>query len=298
MRAPQVRALRPGSRVRVVAPAGPVPAEKLHSGLTWLRDWGLEVTVADHVTDRHPDLPYLAGTDTDRAADLQAAWCDPDVDAVLCARGGYGATRVLEHLDWVALAAAAPKPLVGSSDITALHRAFAVHLGVSTVFGPMPATDAFADTANRDALHRALFHPDRPTLVTGGGALVPGRARGVTVGGNASLLAALTGTPAGTPVPDTIVLLEDVDESPYRVDRILTQLGHAGWWRHAAGVALGSWTGCGPEDQLRALFTDRLGDLGIPVAYGLPFGHGPTQATIRLGAPAELDADTGRLTVH
>jgi muramoyltetrapeptide carboxypeptidase len=292
--------------VAVVAPAGPLPADLLAEGVAVLRGWGLEVTLGDAVAGRHPVFGYLAGTDAQRAADLQQAWCDPQVTAVLCARGGYGCLRLLPHLDWPALAAATPKPLVGSSDVTVLHHAFAATLGVPTVFGPMPASGWFTgDAATRDALRRCLFQPDVPTVVTGpaAGPLAPGTggiARGITSGGTASLLAALAGAagPVGTPPPaGSILLLEDITESPYRLDRIITQLVLAGWLDTVAGIALGSWTDCGPLPDVRAVLTDRLAGLGVPVAWGLSFGHCAGQATIGLGAPAVLDADAGRLTV-
>ncbi len=300
------RALRAGDQVRIVAPAGPVPEDLLAAGVARLREWGLDVSVAPHVTDRHPELAYLAGTDHDRAADLQQAWCDPHVAAVLCARGGYGCLRLLPYLEWAALDRAIPKPLIGSSDVTALHHAFAARLKVPTVFAPMPAGPLFVDDPPaRDALRRHLFDPAAPVTVTGLGAgpLTPdtgGVARGVTAGGTASLLAALAGTRgvAGAPPPaGSILLLEDVTESPYRLDRILTQLDQAGWLAHAAGIALGSWTGCGPPEAVRTMLCDRLAPLGVPVAHSLTFGHCAGQATIPLGVPAVLDADTGRLTV-
>lgn len=296
--------LRSGNRVRVVAPAGPIPVDLLAGGVSVLRRWGLDVSVARHVPHRHPDLRYLAGSDDDRAADLQQAWCDPAVDAVFCARGGYGCLRLLSKLDWDAMAGVSPKPLIGSSDITALHHAFATRLGIAGVFGPMPATVAFTDdTTTQSALHDCLFGTT-PTVVTGpdAGPLVPGvtggAAHGSTTGGTASMLAALLGTPEGMPPPDgSILLLEDVTESPYRLDRIITQLIAAGWLERVAGIALGAWTDCGAPKQVRAVLTDRLAGLGVPIVWGLTFGHCPGQASVRLGAPAELDADAGRLTV-
>lgn len=297
-------ALRAGDRVRIVAPAGPVPERSLAEGVALLREWGLDVTVGAHVTDRHPDLDYLAGTDDDRAADFTQAWCDPQVAAVVCARGGYGCARLLPRLDWAALRAATPKPLVGSSDVTALHHAFATRLGVPTVFAPMPAGPLLFDDPTASAALRAhLFDPAAPVTVTGpdAGPLTPatgGIARGVTSGGTASLLAALAGGPDGTPPPaGSILLLEDVTERPYRLDRILTQLDQAGWLATAAGIALGSWTDCEPPDAVHAVLRDRLAPLGVPVAHGLTFGHCPGAATVPLGVPAVLDADTGRLTV-
>lgn len=299
MSAAPAAALRAGDRVRVVAPAGPVDADLLAAGVAVLRDWDLDVTVADHVTDRHP-LGYLAGADAARAADLTRAWCDPDVAAVFCARGGYGCTRLLPHLDWDVLRAATPKPLVGSSDVTALHHEFGARLGVPTVFGPMVASEALADDKTAQlALHRVLCQQATTPVVVSGpdaGPLVGGRAVGVTAGGTASLLAALAGS-SPPPRPGCVLLLEDVTESPYRLDRILTQLLAAGWLREVAGVALGAFTDCGPQTQVWAVLADRLMGLGVPVAWGLTFGHCRGQATIRLGVPAVLDADAGELTI-
>ncbi|SCK61114.1 Muramoyltetrapeptide carboxypeptidase LdcA (peptidoglycan recycling) [Streptomyces sp. AmelKG-E11A] len=135
--------LRPGARVAVVAPSGPVPADRLRAGLGILRGWGLEPVVADHVLAGHPRFGHLAATDAQRAADLQGAWCDPSVAAVFCARGGYGAQRMADLVDWDAVRAAGPKVFVGFSDITALHEAFAVRAGFATLHGPMIATADF-----------------------------------------------------------------------------------------------------------------------------------------------------------
>ncbi|MFJ4466060.1 LD-carboxypeptidase [Streptomyces sp. NPDC089424] len=293
--------LAAGARVAVVATSGPVPEERLQSGLDVLRGWDLDPVVAPHVLDRHADLPYLAGTDADRAADFQAAWCDPAVAAVLCARGGYGAGRMIDLLDWDALRAAGPKVLVGFSDVTALHEAFATRLGLVTLHGPMAAGVDFIKNARaQDHLRATLFAPETVrTIVSGGGALVPGRARGVTSGGCASLLAAELGTPhARTDTRGGLLMLEDVGEEPYRLDRILTQLLRAGRFDGVAGIALGSWLDCGPYGRLRQVFADRLGGLGVPVAEEFGFGHGEGALTIPFGVRAELDAEAGTLTLE
>ena len=293
--------LRAGSRVRVVAPAGPIPAELLDAGVALLRSWQLEVSVAPGTLDRHPGLPYLAGTDDARAAALTQAWCDPEVDAVFCARGGYGCLRMLDLLDWDAIAAAPPPVFAGSSDVTAIHHAVNTRLGVATLFSPMIASAAFTqDPVAARHLHRALFSPDPlpPVTTQAAGPLVPGTARGITFGGNASLLAAILGSPhAAPPPPGAILLLEDVTEEPYRLDRIITQLARAGWFDQVAGIALGSWTECGDLAQVRTLMADRLGELGVPVGWELGFGHCAAQASVPLGVEAELDADAGTLTV-
>ncbi|MFD7659615.1 LD-carboxypeptidase [Actinosynnema sp. NPDC059797] len=275
--------LHPGDRVVVVSPAGPVAAPLLDAGVAWLRKWDLDVRVAPSALATHPTLPYLAGHDPDRAHDLRRAWLDPDVAGVLCARGGYGSARTARLLDWTALAAHR-KVFLGSSDTTVLHDGFR-QAGVPTWFGPMIGTTAFVeDTAARDHLRRALF-----TGVTSyrGVGTVPGTARGTAVGGTLSLLR--------TPPPDgAIALLEDVNEEPYRVDRMLTDLLNSGWFDHVAGIVLGSWTGCG---DLAPVFADRLAGLGVPVVADTPFGHCAGQLTVPLGVSVEIDGGTGVVTV-
>ncbi|MEU0598630.1 LD-carboxypeptidase [Streptomyces sp. NPDC006393] len=292
--------LASGARVAVVAPSGPVPEERLQAGLDVLRGWDLEPVVAPHVLDRHGTFDYLAGTDADRAADLQRAWCDPAVDAVLCARGGYGVQRMVDLLDWDAMRAAGPKVFVGFSDITALHEAFAGRLGLVTLHGPMTAgVDFVKNTRAQEHLKATLFEPETVrTIASGGTTLVPGRARGVTLGGCLALLAADLGTPAARPSgAGGLLCLEDVGEETYRLDRYLTQLLRAGWLDGVRGVLLGSWRDCDDPDRVRALFADRLGGLGVPVAEEFGFGHCEGALTIPFGVAAELDAGAGTLTL-
>ncbi|MPY57324.1 LD-carboxypeptidase [Streptomyces spongiae] len=293
--------LAPGARVAIVAPSGPVPEERLSTGLDLLRGWDLDPVVAPHVLDRHPGFDYLAGTDADRAADLQAAWCDPSVDAVLCARGGYGAQRMVDLLDWDAIRAAGPKVFVGFSDITALHEAFAARAGLVTLHGPMAAgVDFLKNVRAQEHLRATLFEPETvrtiaPDRVT---ALVPGRARGVLLGGCLCLLASeLGGRYARPSARGGLLCLEDVGEETYRLDRYLTQLLRAGWLDGVSGILLGSWAECAPYDEVRGLLTDRLAGLGVPVVEEFGFGHGEGALTIPFGVTAELDADAGTLTM-
>ncbi|MGW2568053.1 S66 peptidase family protein [Streptomyces sp. NPDC001537] len=292
--------LAPGARVAVVAPSGPVPEERVQAGLDVLRGWDLDPLVAPHVLDRHAEFDYLAGTDADRAADLQAAWCDPSVDAVLCARGGYGAQRMVDLLDWDAMRAAGPKVFVGFSDITVLHQAFANRLGLVTLHGPAAAGIDFTKHARaQEHLRATLFAPERVrALVSTGTALVAGRARGVTLGGCLSMLTSDLGTPhAHDGARGGLLLIEDVGERPYRIDRMLTQLLRSGWLDGVTGIALGSWAKCGPYEEVRAVLVDRLGELGVPVVEEFGFGHCEGALTIPFGVTAELDADAGTLTL-
>nr|WP_297418021.1 DUF4031 domain-containing protein [uncultured Nocardioides sp.] len=283
--------LRPGSRVAVVATSGRVPAARLGAGLEILRGWDLEVHLGDHVLDAESDLPYLAAGDAARAADLMAAWLDDSVAAVVCARGGYGAHRVVDLLDWDALAKAGPKLLVGFSDITALHQAFAARLGLATVHAPVVTQLADCDADAQDHLRRTLLDPGGATeLAHGLEVLVPGDAEGVLVGGNLAVLAAGIGAPAAMPAWESLAFIEEIGEDPYRVDRLLTQLRRAGWFDRVHGVVLGHFTDCGPADELRSVLVDRLGDLGVPVVAGAPFGHEAANRALPLGVPARLTA--------
>jgi muramoyltetrapeptide carboxypeptidase len=289
----------PGDRVGIVAPAGPVPREMLDAGLDILREWGLEPVVAPHVLDGHPS-GYLAGADQARADDLRDAWCDPELAAVICARGGYGTQRMADLLDWSAMRQAAPKVFVGYSDITVLHEAFATRLGLATLHGPMPGTPGFlADAAGREHLRRTLFAPEDVQVLRApdARALAPGRAAGVTLGGCLSLLASDIGTHSARPsAAGGILLLEDTGEEAYRLDRFLTQLLRSGLLDGVAGVALGSWEDCGPTDEVRTVLLDRLAPLGVPILDNLGFGHCLPALTVPLGLPAVLDADAATLT--
>ncbi|TKK91672.1 LD-carboxypeptidase [Herbidospora galbida] len=289
--------LRPGDRVAVVAPSGPVSPERLAYGCDRLRAAGLDVVVGAHVLARHG---LFAGSDEQRAADLTAAWCDERVRAVLCARGGYGALRLLDHLDPGRFAAAAPKPLVGSSDVTVLHRWLAEHTGAVSLYGPMVAGTALGTDrlGHRWAgeLIRTLMSPEQtrrlhcPDAVE----LVPGRAEGPVTGGNLNLLAALLGSPEAGSAAGCVVVLEDVNKEAHRLDRLFTQLLRAGWFDGAVGVVAGRWRNCGPDPD--AILYERLAPLGVPILAGFDVGHGPRQLTVPLGVPAVLDTGGRSLT--
>ena len=213
-------------------------------------------------------------------------------------RGGYGAQRVVDLLDWAALAQATPKLLVGFSDVTALHQAFAARLGVATVLGPVLTSIAEADTTTRDAT-RGLLLEGRTTEVTGT-TVVAGSTDGALVGGNLTVLATSAGTPLTHAATDSIAVLEDVGEAPYRLDRSITQLLRAGWFDGVRGIVCGHFSDCGDPAVVRALLVDRLGALGVPLVLDAPVGHERTNLPLPLGVRARLDADpagVGRLSV-
>ncbi len=296
------RRLQEGDVVRIIAPSGPIDPANLDAGIGLLSSWGLTVEVGEHVLDRH--AYYLAGTDAARIADLARAWCDPRVAAVICARGGYGLHRILDWVEWDTLRAAregedAPV-LVGCSDATTLHEAVGTRLGVVTLHGPMAASSRFLeDDESQGHLHDVLFGLEGSCGPISGmdvRTLRGGRAGGVLCGGNLTCLAAGVGSfTARESLAGGIVVLEDVAEPPYRIDRMLTQLLRAGVLDGIAGVAGGTWVGCGNPEQIDSILVERLGPLGVPILSGLDIGHGKRNFTIPLGATGALDADAGML---
>ncbi len=288
--------LRAGDRVAVVSPSGPADATRVEFGMEMLRSWGLKPELGKHALSRQA---YLAGSDTERAGDLVAALGDPGIRAVLATRGGYGAQRIVDEIPWSGLRDD-PKLLVGFSDITALHLAAWSAAGITSLYGPGASWDADRLGADGAESLRSSMMTGAPVTVRvdpnePGASVAVGRvADGPLVGGNLSLLAASVG--AGLPsLAGAIVLIEEVDEAPYRVDRMLTQLRRSGAFDGAAGFALGQMTDCGSVDDVLA---DRLGTLGIPVLGGLPIGHGPGQVTVPLGAPSRLDPGAGTLVIE
>jgi len=290
------RRLVPGDRVAVVSPASATPPAVLEAGLAVLRGWGLEPVLMPHALAANG---FLAGADRDRAADFTEAWADPSFAAVVSARGGYGAQRMIDLIDWERLRGIAPKAFVGFSDVTALHEAIGLRLGVAQLHGPMPGWSKFSqDPETQEHLRLHLFEPERVRKLASATArpLVGGKATGVTVGGTVTLLAAGIGTAEHRgDLAGGLLLLEDIGEAPYRLDRAFTQLRRAGWFDGLAGVVLGSWVDCGPYEEVRAVLSDHFGGLGVPVAEEFGFGHRIPSLTVPLGLEAVLDADAGTL---
>jgi muramoyltetrapeptide carboxypeptidase len=295
-------ALRPGETVAVICASSPVSKQaNLESGVRALESVGLVPEVFGTARDAGSMYDYLAGDDAQRAADLTRALTDPRYAAVFMARGGYGVQRTLERMDWSRIDVGAPKAVIGYSDVTALLEAIAVKLGWVSLFGPMVACDGFwegPDEYDFKELFKLLMAPEEVRSLTfpAGRAVVPGTAEGLTLGGTATLLATSLGTDTSLPARDAILFLEEVDESPYRLDRIITQIRRSGYLDGVAGIVLGTFTGCGEPGQAERLLAERLGDLGVPVLAGANIGHNTRMQTYPIGVRARLDADRGTLT--
>jgi len=293
------RALRPGDLIGVAAPAGPVEEDRLARGVAELEKLGFAVRVADGVRERKG---FTAGTVENRLRQLHGLFSDPAVAAIACARGGAGAIQLLPHLDSVLLQDN-PKVLLGYSDVTLLHLEME-RLGLTSLYGPMVARGLDEGEAGYD--RASLWHG-----LTGEGTpyqsseddllpLAEGAAEGVLRGGCLSMLAAVEGTPWAMRRADepTLLFLEDVDEKPYRVDRMLRQLRASGALEGVAGVVFGDMKGCAPgfdEDYtLEDVLLEALAGLGVPVALGLSSGHTTLPGvTLPLGVRARLECANG-----
>ncbi|WP_406677675.1 S66 peptidase family protein [Moorella sp. ACPs] len=298
-------ALQRGDTIGIIAPASPLPdPEYLARGISFWLSLGYRVRTGTHISKA---TGYLAGSDAGRLADLHLMFQEPEVKAIFCLRGGYGTLRLLDDLDYN-LIRHHPKILVGYSDITALHLALNRMTGLVTFHGPMLYPELGGGDLppyTREGLCRALAvasplgsippAPGLPPPV----AITPGRAEGIVTGGNLSLVVATLGTPFEVDTEGKILFLEEVDEAPYRIDRMLTQLKLAGKLEAAAGIVFGFCTRCGDSSHqpgLLEIITGHLAPLGIPCFYGLPAGHLATQATLPLGIRARLDAAACTLT--
>jgi muramoyltetrapeptide carboxypeptidase len=286
-------ALRPGDRVAIVAPSSPFPREAFLAGLAWLAQRYV-LSVHPRIFDR---TGFLAGTDEERAQELSRALTDPDVRAILVARGGYGASRIVSRLPWNR---STPRWLVGFSDTTALHVVAMSH-GLACVHGPhvtgLGASDNAHLAQNRARLLSTLESPSLRRAWNGLHVLRPGTATGPLFGGNLTLLCTMAAANLLRVPRGAIVLLEDVTERPYRVDRMLTSLLDGGHLSSASALVFGSFDHCDPTAdnvQVDAVLAERAMHLQIPVLANAPFGHAPHNETFPLGVTAHLSNDTLR----
>ncbi|HXG89343.1 MAG TPA: LD-carboxypeptidase [Vicinamibacterales bacterium] len=302
--------LKPGDQIGLINPAGatfnPIDLDVIRETMTAL---GLRARVGKSVLNRYG---YLAGRDEERAADVNEMFRDAEVRAILCVRGGWGCARILPLLDYGAIQRQ-PKILLGYSDITALHAAIQVRSGVVTFHGPVGISRW--NKFNVDWIRRILFNGEAVTLQNDSSfdaddslvqtqnrirTITPGVARGRLVGGNLTVLTAILGSPYVPEWKGRVLFLEDVQEAPYRIDRMLTQLQLAGVLSQVSAVVFGTCDECNPGQGFGSLtlddiFLDHLKPLGIPAWYGAMIGHVEKQFTIPLGIEAEVDATKGTI---
>jgi len=310
------KALAPGARVALVSPAGPqYEGEGVSIAEEVVASLGL---VPKRMPNVGRNTMYLAGSDAERAGDLNAAFRDTSIDAIWCVKGGYGSGRLLPLLDWEAIRRN-PKPIIGYSDITALVNSIYAKTGLVTFHGPN--CESNISEYSLAELKKVLFSKEPAGVIAAAPPIepkegfvdredrlrriAPGTARGRLVGGNISVYAMLVGTPYEPDLEGKILFLEEVEESPYRIDRWLTGFLLTGKLSRCAGIVLGKFKDCKPagEADFKGTWTwqdvvaDRLGNLGIPVLAGLRFGHVADKSTLPLGVLAELDVAKGTLSL-
>ena len=294
------KALRPGDTIGIVAPAGPITSrENLDQGIATLERIGFRVRFDDRIFE---SWRYLAGHDASRAAELTGYFCDPEIQGIVSLRGGFGCARLIPWLDKGRLRSHC-KIFMGFSDLTTLHLYFRRRFGWVTIHGPMatsPVLGKLAGTEQEDNLVKLLtdatYRPvfSFPQLET----WHPGVGEGELAGGCLSVMVASLGTPYEVKTDGKILFLEDLGEPPYRIDRMLTQLRHAGKFENAQGIILGSFRECEPAPvgySLEETLMEVLGNLELPILAKFPAGHGPENWAIPLGVPVRLDAGNRRI---
>ena len=293
-----------GARVALIAPAGPVPPERFGPAVTAVEELSLKPVIFESCRRAHG---YFAGSDQLRADDINAAFADNTIDGIFCIRGGYGAQRLMNLIDWN-LIRRHPKVFCGYSDITALHIVLNQQCGLVTYHAPMPSTELYAgvDDYTMNSLKKALFGEKTGELQNPYGmpvkTLVGGCAKGILTGGNLSLVSSSLGTCYEINTRDRILFLEDVGEEPYRIDGMLNHLKMAGKFRDCAGILLGSFTDCAAEDPeksltLKQVFEELLVPEHKPTLMDLACGHSLPSMTLTLGKVIEMNSISGKITV-
>ncbi|MEM9548863.1 MAG: LD-carboxypeptidase [Bacteroidota bacterium] len=293
-------ALNSGDTIALIAPGSSIPEEKIEKAKSNLHSLGLKTVEGRFIREKYG---YTAGKDQERISDIHWAFGDNAIDAIWCIRGGYGCTRLLPHLNYD-LIKKNPKILIGYSDITALHMAIFKKTGLTTFHGPVGSSEFTSFTS--DYVKKMLFssisgqtieHYDPSEVIT----LSRGTAKGKLIGGNLSLISAMCGTKYLPSAKGKIVFLEDIDEKPYRIDRMLVQLEQAWDLKKAKGIILGEFEGCDSDSDRSLTLLETLENhfkgCRIPVLYKMPLGHIDNQATYPIGIKAEMDAEKKKIVL-
>jgi muramoyltetrapeptide carboxypeptidase len=289
------RCLMPGDTVGIAAPAGPFDPTKFMKGKAVLESMGFRTFFDEGIFQKHG---FFAGTDVQRADQVNRLFADPAVHAVICARGGYGSMRILRFLDFKIIQNN-PKIFVGFSDISVLLFMLHARCSLVTFHGPVVTTLANTDEQTIAAMLRVMTADKIFDLKPEKGiALKPGVCSGVVVGGNLTTLCHLAGTPYTPNFNGKILFLEDRGEAPYRIDRMLTQMKLAGCFEGLKGLFLGSFEACGKLDDIFRIVQEVFNDVNIPILSGFEIGHARVNITIPIGLRATLDADRQILTFH
>ncbi len=288
----EITALLPGSVLGICAPSARFDIEKFNIGVKVLESMGFSVRMSKEIYQKKR---YLAGDDTLRVKVIEELFVDPQVDGIICARGGFGAMRLLELLDWNRIREN-PKPFIGFSDATALLSVMIKNTGQAVIHGPTVLSLAKANQETKDSFLETVQGECKKIDIVQGLTLVGGKCHGVLMGGNIATLSHLVGTFYQPAFSGAVVFLEDVGEPAYKIDRMLTQMKMAGLFDGLAGVITGSFENCAQPEYINEIIIDIFKNDQVPVLTGLESGHGSTNLSLYMGIPVELDADAQKLS--
>ena len=299
--------LKKGDRLGLIAPGEFITEEELITSIDNLEALGFKISYTKNILSRNG---YLAGTDEQRASDLNEMFSRNDIDGIVAARGGYGCTRILPLIDYN-LIEKNPKVLLGYSDITALHMAIYSKTGLVSFHGPV-GISTFNEYTVSNLKNILLYSLENLTLYnaeddehnnSNSFTIISGKSSGRLIGGNLSLMVSLIGTPYDFDPSGKLIFIEEIGEQPYRIDRMLTQMIEAGKFEKASGIILGEFVDCEPDKNdlnsfsLKEVLYNCLFNLNVPVIYGMSFGHIKNKLTLPIGINAELNSISQTITL-
>ena len=277
--------LESGACIGVCAPSARFDRERFNRGLALLKEKGLHTRVPDQIFEKKR---YLAGSDTHRARTVEQLFEDDRVDAVLCARGGFGAMRILPHIQWEVIRHH-PKPFIGFSDATALLVSIIEKTGLPVIHGPTLLSLTHSRSSTIDAFINILSGPPAELVIDTAVSLIPGQCTGILKGGNLATLSHLVGTPFQPDFNGCLLFVEDIGEPAYKIDRMLSQMKLSGLFSGLKGVVAGEFVDCDNSDYIEEILTETFEEINIPVLSGLTSGHGSSNLPLYMGMPVEMD---------
>jgi muramoyltetrapeptide carboxypeptidase len=280
--------LIPGNRLGICAPSARFDTGKLNLGIQTLENLGFKVTVPEEIFQKKR---YLAGDDIARADVINQLFSDPDIDGIISARGGFGAMRILDHLNWTAIKQN-PKPFIGFSDNTAILLSIIGETGNWVIHGPNVVSLAGAEKKTIDSFYNTLTGSSGKIHVTDGKIIRPGMCRGVLKGGNIATISHLLSTKYQPDFKNAILFLEDIGEPAYKIDRMLTQMKMAGLFEGIAGVITGTFENCDNDEYIEEILSEIFTPCNVPVLSGLDSGHGKVNLSLCMGMKIEMDTKT------